>query len=104
MKWFARSKPSFYLKKLGALNGGEKGINERAAYCLFFGNFSFRKAVNPDGVSYPGKGAIGKNIPRMSFPMAERKGFEPLKGFDSFNGLANRRLQPLGHLSGLEKK
>jgi hypothetical protein len=35
--------------------------------------------------------------------MAERKGFEPLKGFDSFNGLANRRLQPLGHLSGLEK-
>jgi hypothetical protein len=36
--------------------------------------------------------------------MAERKGFEPLKGFDSFNGLANRRLQPLGHLSGLKKK
>jgi hypothetical protein len=35
--------------------------------------------------------------------MAERKGFEPLKGYDSFNGLANRRLQPLGHLSGLKK-
>jgi hypothetical protein len=31
--------------------------------------------------------------------MAEREGFEPSKGCYSFNGLANRRLQPLGHLS-----
>jgi hypothetical protein len=35
--------------------------------------------------------------------MAEREGFEPSKGYYSFNGLANRRLQPLGHLSRLDK-
>ena len=29
--------------------------------------------------------------------MAEGKGFEPPKGISSFNDLANRRLQPLGH-------
>ncbi len=34
--------------------------------------------------------------------MAEREGFEPSKGCYSFNGLANRRLQPLGHLSRLD--
>ena len=31
--------------------------------------------------------------------MAEGKGFEPPEGVSSFNDLANRRLQPLGHLS-----
>jgi hypothetical protein len=31
--------------------------------------------------------------------MAERGGFEPPVRFYSYNGLANRRLQPLGHLS-----
>ena len=31
--------------------------------------------------------------------MAEGKGFEPPKGISSFNDLANRRLQPLGHPS-----
>ena len=29
--------------------------------------------------------------------MAEGKGFEPPKGISSFNDLANRGLQPLGH-------
>ena len=29
--------------------------------------------------------------------MAEGKGFEPPEGVSSFNDLANRRLQPLGH-------
>ena len=33
--------------------------------------------------------------------MAETRGFEPPIGFDPYNGLANRRLQPLGHVSGL---
>ena len=32
--------------------------------------------------------------------LAERKGFEPLIRVSPYNGLANRRLQPLGHLSG----
>ena len=31
--------------------------------------------------------------------MAEGKGFEPPEGVSSFNDLANRRLQPLGHPS-----
>ena len=31
--------------------------------------------------------------------LAEGKGFEPPKGISSFNDLANRRLQPLGHPS-----
>jgi hypothetical protein len=31
--------------------------------------------------------------------MAERKGFEPPERVSPFNDLANRRLQPLGHLS-----
>jgi hypothetical protein len=31
--------------------------------------------------------------------MAEGIGFEPTIGFDPYNGLANRRLQPLGHPS-----
>ena len=33
--------------------------------------------------------------------MAERGGFEPPIRFNPYNGLANRRLQPLGHLSTL---
>ena len=37
--------------------------------------------------------------------MAEGKGFEPPEGVSSFNDLANRRLQPLGHPSaGTTKK
>ena len=37
--------------------------------------------------------------------MAEGKGFEPPEGVSSFNDLANRRLQPLGHPSaGATKK
>jgi hypothetical protein len=32
--------------------------------------------------------------------MAERMGFEPMIRVSPYNGLANRRLQPLGHLSG----
>ncbi len=31
--------------------------------------------------------------------MAEREGFEPSRGCYPSNGLANRRLKPLGHLS-----
>jgi hypothetical protein len=31
--------------------------------------------------------------------MAERTGFEPAEGFNSFTGLANQRLKPLSHLS-----
>ena len=31
--------------------------------------------------------------------MAERMGFEPTIDVTTYNGLANRRLQPLGHLS-----
>ena len=31
--------------------------------------------------------------------MAEGMGFEPTIGFNPYNGLANRRLQPLGHPS-----
>src|SRR2546429_172783 len=34
--------------------------------------------------------------------MAERGGFEPPIRFNPYNGLANRRLQPLGHLSPTE--
>ena len=33
--------------------------------------------------------------------MAEGKGFEPPEGVSSFNDLANRRLQPLGHPSAI---
>jgi hypothetical protein len=31
--------------------------------------------------------------------MAERGGFEPPIGFNTYGGLANRCLKPLGHLS-----
>ena len=31
--------------------------------------------------------------------MAETRGFEPLIPFEGYNDLANRRLQPLGHVS-----
>lgn len=31
--------------------------------------------------------------------VAERTGFEPAEGFDSFTGLANQRIRPLCHLS-----
>ena len=34
--------------------------------------------------------------------MAERKGFEPSIDVTTYNGLANRRLQPLGHPSARE--
>tara|TARA_B100001248_G_scaffold85106_1_gene62029 strand:+ start:3193 stop:3330 length:138 start_codon:yes stop_codon:yes gene_type:complete len=33
--------------------------------------------------------------------VAEGKGFEPPEGVSSFNDLANRRLQPLGHPSAI---
>src|SRR5439155_24322783 len=37
---------------------------------------------------------------KFAFPaVAERGGFEPPIRFNPYNGLANRRLQPLGHLS-----
>ena len=36
--------------------------------------------------------------------MAEGKGFEPPKGISSFNDLANRRLQPLGHPSAGDRE
>ncbi len=69
---------------------------------LGFLGFSFRclaAAANPTG-SHPTNGcAISQSTLRVPLLMAERKGFEPLKGCYSFNGLANRRLQPLGHLS-----
>ncbi len=35
--------------------------------------------------------------------MAEGKGFEPPEGVSSFNDLANRRLQPLGHPSAKDR-
>src|SRR5262249_15244038 len=35
----------------------------------------------------------------MPFCMAEREGFEPSRGCYPSNGLANRPLEPLGHLS-----
>ena len=38
-------------------------------------------------------------ILKVEKKMAEGKGFEPPKGISSFNDLANRRLQPLGHPS-----
>ena len=37
------------------------------------------------------------NFSCLKKEMAEGKGFEPPKGISSFNDLANRRLQPLGH-------
>jgi hypothetical protein len=46
--------------------------------------------------------AVTRNVPqnRHFFSLlAERMGFEPMIRFRPYNGLANRRLQPLGHLS-----
>ena len=40
-----------------------------------------------------------KHFAKKPKEMAEGKGFEPPKGISSFNDLANRRLQPLGHPS-----
>ena len=40
----------------------------------------------------------------MEIILAERGGFEPPIRFNPYNGLANRRLQPLGHLSILPVK
>lgn len=36
--------------------------------------------------------------------MAERGGFEPPIPFKGYTGLANQRLQPLGHLSNIPQK
>ena len=33
--------------------------------------------------------------------MAETTGFEPVKGYNTLNDLANRRFQPLSHVSAL---
>jgi hypothetical protein len=35
--------------------------------------------------------------------MAETTGFEPVEAFNGFNGLANRRFQPLSHVSAFRK-
>lgn len=35
--------------------------------------------------------------------MAETTGFEPVEAFNGFNGLANRRFQPLSHVSAFGK-
>jgi hypothetical protein len=43
--------------------------------------------------------AGGENI-RDRKALAETGGFEPPIRCDPYNGLANRRLQPLGHVSG----
>src|SRR5262245_51393239 len=43
-----------------------------------------------------------RSCPAATSETAERGGFEPPKpGLAQFNGLANRRLRPLGHLSRL---
>jgi hypothetical protein len=36
--------------------------------------------------------------------MAETTGFEPVEAFNGFNGLANRRFQPLSHVSAKLKR
>jgi hypothetical protein len=36
--------------------------------------------------------------------MAETTGFEPVEAFNGFNGLANRRFQPLSHVSAFYEK
>ena len=49
------------------------------------------------------KGSLEESV--FSLKVAEREGFEPSRGCYPSNGLANRRLKPLGHLSmGLNEK
>ena len=43
-------------------------------------------------------------VSRAAQELAERRGFEPLIRCYPYNGLANRRLQPLGHLSGARRQ
>src|SRR5262245_22498609 len=43
---------------------------------------------------------MAKGGDRPTERLAERMGFEPMIRVSPYNGLANRRLQPLGHLSG----
>ncbi len=40
----------------------------------------------------------------MNYTLAEGMGFEPTVGFNTYNDLANRRLQPLGHPSAGRSK
>ena len=40
-----------------------------------------------------------KDLARPRCLRTERAGFEPAERFDTFTGLANRRFQPLSHLS-----
>ena len=40
-----------------------------------------------------------RSLAAARIKLAERGGFEPPIRFNPYNGLANRRLQPLGHLS-----
>jgi hypothetical protein len=40
-----------------------------------------------------------ENAPNRHMRLAEGMGFEPTIGVSTYNGLANRRLQPLGHPS-----
>ena len=41
---------------------------------------------------------------RLARRDSEREGFEPSIRFNTYNGLANRRLQPLGHLSAARRR
>ncbi len=42
---------------------------------------------------------FGRSLSAAGGSQAERGGFEPPIGFDTYNGLANRRFRPLSHLS-----
>ena len=42
---------------------------------------------------------VGRILTASGVQETERGGFEPPKGFDTLNGLANRRFRPLSHLS-----
>ena len=55
---------------------------------------SFRTAISVDS------GGDGQTA--IDIKLAETGGFEPPIRCDPYNGLANRRLQPLGHVSGDE--
>ena len=99
---------------LAATGTDEIHINERFALLLpYAGDGSGRNESvaggttenlepnlqNADTPETPHSEGLGRVLSATDGSGAERGGFEPPIGFDTYNGLANRRFRPLSHLS-----
>ena len=84
--------------------------NHRAHYLPIGRDASTRNEAQPGAMALTGHGnentpeaptqqGLGRVSALPNGSITERGGFEPPIGFDTYNGLANRRFRPLSHLS-----